>query len=100
MTRYLADLVLYVKQQIEYGRGGTISIKTRRICKEDRKCGRAVNRLMMSLVEKGLVRQHKRGVYLIERRTAEEVLSVLTQQMPVTAVAASRQRKAKKAANP
>jgi predicted transcriptional regulator len=37
----------------------------------------AVRELMMSLVEKGLARRHKRGVYLIEREALEEVLSAL-----------------------
>jgi predicted transcriptional regulator of viral defense system len=34
---------------------------------------------MTSLVEKGLARRHKQGVYLIERRAAEEVLTALRQ---------------------
>jgi len=32
---------------------------------------------MMSLVEKGLARRHREGVYLIEKRAAEEVLIAL-----------------------
>jgi hypothetical protein len=32
---------------------------------------------MMSLVEEELARRYKKGVYLIERRDAEEVLTVL-----------------------
>ncbi len=31
-----------------------------------------VGRLMMNLVEKGLAKQHKKGVYLIERRVRRE----------------------------
>jgi predicted transcriptional regulator of viral defense system len=37
----------------------------------------AVRRLMMRLVEKGLARRHRKGVYLIERRAVEEVLTAL-----------------------
>jgi len=36
-----------------------------------------VRRLMMSLVAKGLARRYKKGVYLIERRAVEEVLTAL-----------------------
>ncbi len=43
----------------------------------DRRCGRAVYSLMMSLVEKGLARRFRKGVYLIERRAVEEVLTAL-----------------------
>jgi hypothetical protein len=32
---------------------------------------------MMRLVEEGLARRHKQGVYLIERGAVEEVLSAL-----------------------
>jgi predicted transcriptional regulator of viral defense system len=32
---------------------------------------------MMRLVERGLARRYKKGVYLIERRAAEEVLTAL-----------------------
>jgi predicted transcriptional regulator of viral defense system len=49
----------------------------RGMCGVDRRCGRAVHSLMMRLVEKGLARRHKKGVYLIERRAVEEVLTAL-----------------------
>jgi hypothetical protein len=32
---------------------------------------------MMGLVERGLARRHKKGIYLIERRAVEEVLTAL-----------------------
>ncbi len=32
---------------------------------------------MMSLVERGLARRYKKGIYLIERRAVEEVISAL-----------------------
>jgi len=54
-----------------------VSVRTRDVCGVDRRCGMAVRELMMSLVEKGLARRHKRGVYLIERAAVEEVLSAL-----------------------
>jgi len=54
-----------------------VSVRTRDVCGVDRRCGMAVRELMMRLVEKGLARRHKRGVYLIEREALEEVLSAL-----------------------
>jgi predicted transcriptional regulator of viral defense system len=51
-------------------------VRARDICGVDRRCGMAVRRLMMSLVEEGLARRHRRGVYLIER-AMEEVLTAL-----------------------
>ena len=43
----------------------------------DRRCGRVVHSLMMSLVAKGLARRYKKGTYLIERRAVGEVISAL-----------------------
>jgi hypothetical protein len=37
----------------------------------------AVHSLMMRLVEKELARRFKKGVYLIERRAVEEILTAL-----------------------
>jgi len=54
-----------------------VSVRTRDVCGVDRRCGMAMHSLMMRLVERGLARRHKRGVYLIERRAVEEVLSAL-----------------------
>ncbi len=54
-----------------------ISVRTRDVCGVDRRCGMAVRELMMRLVEKGLAKRYKRGVYLIERRAVEEVLTAL-----------------------
>ncbi len=54
-----------------------MSVRTRDVCGVDRRCGMAVRELMMSLVEKGLARRHKKGTYLIERAAVEEVLSAL-----------------------
>jgi predicted transcriptional regulator of viral defense system len=58
-------------------RGFLIAVRTRDICGVDRRCGRAMHSLMMSLVEKGLARRFKKGTYLIERGAAEEVLTAL-----------------------
>jgi len=49
-----------------------VSIRTRDVSGVGRRCGQAVRRLMMNLVEKGLAKQHKKGVYLIERRARRE----------------------------
>jgi hypothetical protein len=77
MMKYLPALLLYIQRRVESGKGGMVSIKTRNVCGEDRRCGRVVHSLMLSLVEKGLAKQHKRGVYLIKRGAAEEVLTAL-----------------------
>jgi len=79
VRQYLPALLLYVQRRVEGGRGFLVAVRTRDICGMDRRCGRAVHSLMMSLVEKGLARRHKKGVYLIERWAVEEVLSALRQ---------------------
>jgi len=47
------------------------------LCGVDRRCGIAVHRLMMSLVDKGLAKRHRKETYLIERNAVEEVLAAL-----------------------
>jgi predicted transcriptional regulator of viral defense system len=59
------------------GGWAVVSVRIRDVCGADRRCGMAVRRLMMSLVEEGLARRHRKGVYLIERGAAEEVLTAL-----------------------
>jgi predicted transcriptional regulator of viral defense system len=58
-------------------RGVVVAVRTRNVCGVDRRCGRAVHWLMMRLVEKGLARRFKKGIYIIERRAVEEVLTAL-----------------------
>jgi len=70
IKRYLLALLLYVQRRLEGGRDAVISVRTRDVC------GAAVYSLMMRLVEEGLARRHKQGVYLIER-ALEKVLTVL-----------------------
>jgi predicted transcriptional regulator of viral defense system len=77
IRQYLPALLLYLQRRVEGGRGAVVSVRTRDICGVDRRCGRGVHSLMMSLVEKGLAKRHKKGTYLIERRTVEEVLTAL-----------------------
>jgi predicted transcriptional regulator of viral defense system len=77
IKQYLSALLLYMQRRVGGGRGAVVSVRTRDVCGVDRRCGRAVHSLMMSLVEKGLARRHKRGTYLIERAAVEEVLSAL-----------------------
>jgi predicted transcriptional regulator of viral defense system len=77
IRQYLPALLLYVQRRLEGGRGFLIAVRTRDICGMDRRCGRAVRRLMMRLVEKGLARRFKKGTYIIERRAVEEVISAL-----------------------
>jgi predicted transcriptional regulator of viral defense system len=77
VKQYLPALLWYVQRRVEGERGFLVAVRTRDICGMDRRCGRAVHSLMMRLVEKGLARRHKKGVYLIERRAVEEVLTAL-----------------------
>jgi len=77
IRQYLPALLLYVQRRLEGERGFLFSVRTRDVCGVDRRCGRVVHSLMMSLAEKGLARRYKKGVYLIERRAVEEVLTAL-----------------------
>jgi predicted transcriptional regulator of viral defense system len=77
IRQYLPALLLYVQRRVGGERGFLVAVRTRDICGMDRRCGRVVYSLMMSLVEKGLARRYKKGVYLIERSAAEEVLTAL-----------------------
>jgi predicted transcriptional regulator of viral defense system len=71
IRQYLPALLLHIQRRLEGERGVVVAVRTRDICGVDRRCGWAVHSLMMSLVEKGLARRHKRGTYLIERATVE-----------------------------
>ncbi len=77
IKQYLPALLLYIQRRVGGERGVVVAVRTRDICGVDRRCGRAVYSLMMSLVEKGLAKKHKKGTYLIERRAVEEVISAL-----------------------
>jgi len=77
IKQYLPALLLHIQRRVGGERGFLVAVRTRDICGVDRRCGRAVHNLMMSLVAKGLARRHKKGVYLIERGAVEEVLTAL-----------------------
>jgi predicted transcriptional regulator of viral defense system len=77
IRQYLPALHLYMQRRVGGERGFLVAVRTRDVCGVDRRCGRAVYSLMMSLVEKGLARRYKKGVYLIERAAVEEVLTAL-----------------------
>ncbi len=77
IRQYLPALLLYIQRRAGSERGVVVAVRTRDICGVDRRCGRAVHRLMMSLAERGLAKRHKKGTYLIERRAVEEVLTAL-----------------------
>ncbi len=77
IRQYLPALLLYIQRRVGSERGVVVAVRTRDVCGVDRRCGRAVCSLMMSLVEKGLAKRHKKGTYLIERRAVEEVISAL-----------------------
>jgi len=77
IKQYLPALLLHMQRRVDGERGFLISVRTRDVCGVDRRCGRAVHSLMMRLVEKGLARRFKKGVYIIERRAVEEVLTAL-----------------------
>jgi predicted transcriptional regulator of viral defense system len=77
IKQYLPALLLHIQRRVGSERGFLVAVRTRDICGMDRRCGWAVHSLMMRLVEKGLARRYKKGVYLIERRAVEEVLMAL-----------------------
>jgi hypothetical protein len=77
IRQYLPALLLYLQRRVGGERGVLIAVRTRDICGVDGRCGMAVHSLMMSLVERGLARRYKKGVYLIERRAVKEVLTAL-----------------------
>jgi predicted transcriptional regulator of viral defense system len=77
IKQYLPALLLHIQRRVGGERGFLVAVRTRDICGVDRRCGRAVHSLMMSLVEKGPAKRHKKGTYLIERRAVEEVLTAL-----------------------
>jgi predicted transcriptional regulator of viral defense system len=77
IKQYLPALLLYVQRRVGGERGYLVAVRTRDICGMDRRCGRDVHSLMVRLVEKGLARRYKKGVYLIERAAVEEVLTAL-----------------------
>jgi predicted transcriptional regulator of viral defense system len=77
IRQYLPALLLHIQRRVGGERGFLVAVKTRDICGVDRRCGRVVHSLMMSLVEKGLARRYKKGTYLIERAAVEEVLTAL-----------------------
>ncbi len=77
IRQYLPALLLHIQRRVGGERGFLVAVRTRDICGVDRRCGGAVHSLMMRLVEKGLARRYKKGVYLIETRAVEEVLTAL-----------------------
>jgi predicted transcriptional regulator of viral defense system len=77
IRQYLPALLLHIQRRVDGEGGFLLAVRTRDICGVDRRCGRAVYSLMMSLVERGLARRLKKGTYLIERRAVEEVLTAL-----------------------
>ncbi len=77
IKQYLPTLLLYIQRRVGGERGFLVAVRTRDVCGMDRRCGRAVYSLMMSLVEKGLAKRHKKGTYLIERAAVGEVISAL-----------------------
>jgi hypothetical protein len=77
IKQYLPALLLHIQRRVGGERGVVVAVRTRDICGTDRRCGWAVYSLMMRLVEKGLARRFKKGIYIIERRAVEEVLTAL-----------------------
>jgi predicted transcriptional regulator of viral defense system len=77
IRQYLPALLLHVQRRVGSERGVVVAVRTRDVCGVDRRCGMAVYSLMMRLVERGLAKKHKKGVYLIERAAVEEVLTAL-----------------------
>jgi hypothetical protein len=79
IRQYRPDLLWYIQRCVKGVRGAAVSVYARDVCGVDKRCAHALRRLMMSLVEEGLATQRRRGVYLIEKRAAEEALTALKQ---------------------
>jgi predicted transcriptional regulator of viral defense system len=79
VRQYLPTLLWYVQRRVEDGRGFLVAIRIGDVCGIDRRCCTVVQRVLKRLEERGLAKRHKQGVYLIERRDAEEVLAALRQ---------------------
>ncbi len=77
IRQYLPALLWYVQERLEGGRGFLAAIRIRDVCSIDRRCCAVVQTLLARLEERGLARRHKQGIYLIERRAVEEVLTAL-----------------------
>jgi hypothetical protein len=77
IRRYLPALLWYLQRRVGGVRGAVFSVRTRDVCGVDRRCGMAVRKLMMSLVEKGLAKRYRKGFYPIKRAVLEKVLTVL-----------------------
>jgi predicted transcriptional regulator of viral defense system len=77
IRQYLPNLLWYVQERLEGGRGFLVAMRIRDVCSIDRRCCVVVHSLMERLEERGLARRHKQGVYLIERKAAKEVLTAL-----------------------
>jgi predicted transcriptional regulator of viral defense system len=77
IRQYLPDLLLYMQRRLEGGRGFLVAIRIRDVCSIDRRCCVVVQTLLARLAERGLARRHKQGIYLIERKAVEEVISAL-----------------------
>ncbi len=77
IRQYLPNLFWYVQERLEGGRGFLVAIRIRDVCSIDRRCCVIVQALLARLEERGLARRFKQGVYLIERRAAEDVLTAL-----------------------
>jgi hypothetical protein len=71
---YVEKLPWYVQRWMEDGKGAVVAV---RVCGVDRRCCVIAHSLMTRLVEEGLARRHKQGVYLIKRRAVEEVVTAL-----------------------
>jgi predicted transcriptional regulator of viral defense system len=77
IQQYLPNLLLYMQVRLEGGRGSLVAVRIRDVCGIDRRCCVVVQTLLARLEERGLARRHKQGVYLIERKAVEEVISAL-----------------------
>jgi predicted transcriptional regulator of viral defense system len=77
IKQYLPNLLWYVQVRLEGGRGFLVAVRTRDVCSVDRRCCVIMQTLLARLEERGLARRHKQGVYLIERKAVEEVISAL-----------------------
>jgi hypothetical protein len=60
IRQYLPNLLWYVQERLEGGRGFLVAIRIRDVCSIDRRCCVIVQTLLARLEERGLARRYRR----------------------------------------
>ncbi len=80
-AHYISALLYYMYRKMKVERGSLVSIKTREICKTDKRCSWYLREIMLDVERRGLAKRHKQGVYLIERNLLERVISTVKEEL-------------------